>query len=183
MLVMIELLRQTRTVAHCLSVPLGHGDRGAFPTVGRRPIREAPKFHGSWPVAPHPFACRPGNAALKSLAGSPLAARFHAWHGASGRRYVCSVYPLDPAAPDAGLPEFAQAVVIAVARTANGRRHLVSIGPSDSREDSRARECFVLEALAAGAGEWHVHLLAGEATRRRAALADIAAPNRCGKRA
>ncbi|MGC1556556.1 MAG: hypothetical protein WA745_03305, partial [Methylovirgula sp.] len=62
----------------------------------------------------------PGNAALKSLSGSPLAGRFHAWHGASGRRYVCSVFPLDPAAPDAGLPQFAGAVVLAVLRAGDG---------------------------------------------------------------
>jgi hypothetical protein len=171
---MIELPRQVRAIRDCLPVPLCRGAQRVVPLLGRRPTHEAPEFRGIWPAMPKPRACRSSNAALKSLAGSPLAGRFRAWHGASGRRYVFSVFPLDRAAPDGGLPEFAHAVVIAVARTVDGRR-LVSIRRCESGAECYARESLVLEALAAGACEWHVHLLASEAAQRRVVLADITA--------
>ena len=63
----------------------------------------------------------PSNTALASLAGGDLEERFHAWRGRSGRRYICSVFPVDHRAADAGLPEFAEAIVIAV-RAGHRRR-------------------------------------------------------------
>lgn len=115
------------------------------------------------------------NAPLESLSGDMLTARFHAWRGGSGRRYICSVFPVKPDEFDAGLPDFGGAVVIAVARNGDGRRRLVAIFQSEIGANAYARESFVIEALAEGAGEWHVHLLATQAAQRRVAIADIEA--------
>jgi hypothetical protein len=59
------------------------------------------------------------NAPLGCLTGGALASRFHAWHGHSGLRYVCSVYPVDQKDASAGLPELGDSVVIGVAFDAN----------------------------------------------------------------
>jgi hypothetical protein len=179
---MIELPRQAPTLRRLRPVPCGRGAPRAYPAPGRRLAGEIPESQAGLPQAPKPRSWMPGNAALKCLAGSPLATRFHAWRGASGRRYVCSVFPLDPAAPDAGLPQFA-GVVIAVARAADGWRRLVSMSRCEPDADPGARDSFVVEARAAGACEWHVHLLASEASQQRLALADLtaAAQGRRGK--
>lgn len=123
-------------------------------------------------------ADRHGNAALEGLAGGALAARFHAWRGSSGQRYVCSVFPVNAAEPDAGLPDFTEAVVIAAACAGDGRRHLVALCQCETGANPYARDSFIIEALAAGASEWHIHLLASEVTQRRAAIADIDAMRR-----
>ncbi len=172
---MIELPCQAPSLRRLLPVPWSRGVRRADPAAGRQLTCKVPEPHDSVPRAPKPRSWMPGNAALKSLSGSPLAGRFHAWHGASGRRYVCSVFPLDPAAPDAGLPQFAGAVVLAVLRAGDGRRRLICICQSESHADPRN---FVSEALAAGAGEWHVHLPADAAVQRRAVIADLEAARR-----
>ncbi len=125
-----------------------------------------------------PRADRHCNAALESLAGCALAARFHAWHGSSGQRYVCSVFPVKAAEPDAGLPDFTEAVVIAAACEGDGTRRLVALCQCETGANPYARESFIVEALAAGASEWHVHLLASEVMQRRAAIADIDAMRR-----
>jgi hypothetical protein len=122
------------------------------------------------------------NAALESLAGGALAGRFHAWHGGSGRRYICTVFPVNHADPEAGLPDFSGAVVIAVACEANGARWPVAFCQCETGANPYAREPFVIDALAGGASEWHVHLLATEMTQRRAVIADIEALRTCGPR-
>jgi hypothetical protein len=123
---------------------------------------------------------RPRNEALQSLAGGPLAGRFHAWRGGSGQRYVCSVFPVN-AEPDAGLPDFCDTVVIAATRTSDGLRRPVGLCQCEPGANSYARECFIIEALAAGASEWHIHLLATEMKQRRAVIADIEAARLRGR--
>ncbi len=113
------------------------------------------------------------NAPLESLAGGTLAARFHAWRGASGRRYICSVFQADFSQPDAGLPDFADAIAMAVARDGEGRRRRVALFLSEPTTAASARRAFIAEALAAGAMEWHIHLLAVDAGQRRATAKDI----------
>lgn len=113
------------------------------------------------------------NAPLESLAGGSLASRFHAWRGASGRRYICSVFAADRADPEAGLPDFADAIAIAVARDGEGRRRCVSLFLSEAMTDAGARRHLIAAAMAAGAVEWHIHLLAADAQQRRAVARDI----------
>jgi hypothetical protein len=123
-------------------------------------------------LKPAPRGGEIGNAALECLAGGPLAGRFRAWRGGSGRRYVCSVFRIDPAAPDRGLPEFAGVVVLAIERLGGGGRRPIGIYQGQSGAGARA---FIGAAVAAGADEWHVHLPAGAAEERRAVVADLEA--------
>jgi hypothetical protein len=108
----------------------------------------------------------------KGLSCSPYGAlgeRFHFWIGASGRRYVCSVF----AAADSGIEglDLSQAVVIAVERAADGTCRALSVVPSG-----------LPLRLHSSAGNWlggraphefHVHLLPTNREERDAALADL----------
>jgi len=124
------------------------------------------------------FAAAKANAPLDSLSGGALATRFHGWLGRSGRRYVCSVYPVDLANSSAGLPDLDRAVVIAVAFDRQGERYPVAIFEAHWRDGSLARGRAALDAaLKARAREWHVHLLAESAAARRAAIADLWHPS------
>jgi hypothetical protein len=113
------------------------------------------------------------NAPLDSLAGGTLAARFHAWRGASGRRYICSVFVAEAAEFEAGLPDFADAIALAVACESDGRRRCLSVFVSEAGNGGASRQAFVTAALAAGAVEWHIHLLAVDAQQRRLVAKDI----------
>jgi len=124
-------------------------------------------------VGLNPARSTPDNAPLESLAGGALAARFHAWRGASGRRYVFSVFPANCDEPDAGLPDFADSIAIAAAIDRSGGRRLVALCRCESGSNLEIRAAFIGKALAAGAVEWHVHLLATEPELRRAVLSDI----------
>jgi hypothetical protein len=116
---------------------------------------------------------------LDCLAGGALAARFHAWRGLSGRRYVCSVFPARRGASLGGLPEFDDAVVIAVDAKRSSERRRIAVFELRWR---RGRFCGDLDrvkaALEAGVREWHVHLLAESAQARRAAIADLTPPDK-----
>jgi len=114
------------------------------------------------------------NAPLASLAGGSLASRFHAWRGASGRRYICSIFPADLDAADAGLPDFADAIAMAVACD-GGQRRCLALILSEWASGPAARHAFVAESLEKGAIEWHIHLLAADAGAREAAVRDIEA--------
>jgi hypothetical protein len=98
-----------------------------------------------------------------------LGERFHFWTGASGRRYVCSVF----AAGDNGLEglDLSCAVVIAVERSGGGTCRALSIVPNG-----------LPLRLHGSAGNWlggrtpnefHVHLLPTERYERDAAYADL----------
>jgi hypothetical protein len=107
-------------------------------------------------------------AALAALADTPLASRFCAWPGISGRRYVFSVYP------STECPAFCDAVLLVVVRDEVGRRRVVSIV-----ETGRFPEPVLLRAARdfrahAAKLEFHMHLLAASAADRAAALADLA---------
>ncbi len=73
--------------------------------------------------------------------------RFWYWHGASGRSYIHSIYPVNSCPPLPG------AVFVAV-RNRHGRREPVSIGRFSSLWDGAADNACGL------ADELHVHLLA-----------------------
>jgi len=98
------------------------------------------------------------NAPLSSLAGGIMASRFHAWHGASGRRYICSVFAVDGDDPHGGMPDFAEAIALAVGKDEGHGRRCLSTFLFDGSTDLSARNAFVASALAAGAVAWHIHL-------------------------
>jgi len=102
---------------------------------------------------------------LAALAGGALAGRFHAWRGASGRRYVCSIFL---AAWAAEIPFLTDPLVLGVAVDSDGRRSLLFV--SDGGLPSRR----LPSAIQAMIAEYHVHLLAETAAQRMQAYRDLA---------
>lgn len=82
------------------------------------------------------------------------------WRGLSGRRYIVSVYH------PASVPDYGDAVLIAVGRDRHGGRRILAVGTGSP------------EPLAAIAGctEIHVHLLARDAGEKARLLADLTLP-------
>jgi hypothetical protein len=116
-----------------------------------------------------PLRCAP-NRPLKALRATALENLFQSWRGQSGRRYICSVYPV---AQDYHEPAFdcGRAVVVAVRQAAAGAEVAFVFQPAESGVDfalwaARARRC--------GAREFHVHLLAETAAERDGVAADLA---------
>jgi hypothetical protein len=128
-----------------------------------------------WAAPPGPplhFREGEDSAPLLALADEALAARFRSWRGASGRRYVFSVY--EPFA----CPAYSHAVVIVAAVDAAGDRTALFVADTG---------CFPEIVLANAATKWtrgdlriefHVHLLANSATAREALIADLSHPGR-----
>ena len=82
------------------------------------------------------------------------------WRGLSGRRYIVSVYH------PASVPDYGDAVLIAVGRDRQGGRRILAVGTGSPEP---------LAALA-GCEEIHVHLLARDAGEKARLLADLALP-------
>ena len=106
---------------------------------------------------------------LAALADQALSPRFRSWRGASGRRYIVSVY--DPAT----CPAYCDAVLIAAAARPEGRRRplaLLDTGafPEPILARARASPPPIAERL-----EFHLHLLAASPAERGAALDDLSA--------
>ena len=117
------------------------------------------------------FAFAAAHRPLAALESTGLEDLFRFWRGVSGRRYVCTVYPVD--APPAF--DGARAVVLAVRKSGDGAEiaFVFRPGPHSGDEDflvwaRKARQC--------GASEWHVHLLANTSAARDFAAHDLA-PN------
>ena len=101
-----------------------------------------------------------------ALTQTSLASRYVSWKGSSGKAYVISVY----ASRDC--PAFCDAIVLAVARDGQGDRRLLSAFDTGAfPEPVLARVQHDLGRR--GGLEFHVHLLAREASERRAALTDL----------
>ena len=108
---------------------------------------------------------------LASLRVHALREGFHAWHGASGRRFVASVFPVDPCAGDCGLPAFEAFVLIPVVRDGVRRRAQAVVAV----EWGSARHRAIAAAIAGGVDEWHVHLLGTSRSERAAIVTDLRA--------
>jgi hypothetical protein len=94
--------------------------------------------------------------AAPMLDGAPdLAERFHFWTGASGRRYVHTVYSLIEC------PALAVGNYVLVRRDANGDREVLSIGSAIQDAPSLNLAEIRRRGAELGANEVHVHLLAG----------------------
>jgi hypothetical protein len=105
------------------------------------------------------------NRPLASLARTGLEKMFHSWIGASGRRYVCSVYSLsEPPAFD-----YRRAIVAAIRRTRTGAAIAFVFEPHESDDFN----LWARRARAAGAEEWHVHLLADTPDARAFVVRDL----------
>jgi hypothetical protein len=93
----------------------------------------------------------------KRAARCEEATRFHFWTGASGKRYVHSVYDL------LECPPVPAANFVLVRRSANGRPEALSVGRVDSRAPSLNLAEIRHRAAELGATEVHIHLLADNA--------------------
>jgi len=142
--------------------------RGSFDAVSRVTCALLAKTDGP-PVA----AMSSAGAPLAALAGGVLALRFCFWRGASGRRYICSIFPV-PTTGNAEWPDYGGAVVVAVA----GRVGLRRIRFVTHIEDAPDRFWAKMRDLC-GIAEFHVHLLAGTAAQRHVVCADLAAAHGC----
>lgn len=94
---------------------------------------------------------------------------FHYWRGASGRRYLHSVYSL------VGCPALPQANFILVRRHDDGRREALAFG--NTKDDAMSLNLAHLrhEGAKIGANEVHIHLLADTDRARRFVEADLTA--------
>ncbi len=101
---------------------------------------------------------------LRSLAPDHRG-RFAAWRGRSGRRYVATAFP-------ASHPEalgFADSVLLAV----DAERRILAVREAGPWGVEAALERWRDDAIAGGAREIHVHLIAETAEERRRAVADL----------
>jgi len=101
----------------------------------------------------------PRGQALQSLAETDsLRSRFFSWRGASGRRYVCSVFQ---SGEDSFVADVTNGVVIGVAREGVTTRP-VCVFLAQERDRRGLREI----ARELGVAEWHVHFCADAASLR-----------------
>lgn len=108
---------------------------------------------------------------LAALIRTGLEDLFRVWAGASGRRYICSVYPLsEPPAFDCD-----RAIVAAVRKSAAGAAIAFVFQPGAGDEADELRG-WAQKARQRGANEWHVHLLAELPAARKFAARDLAPP-------
>lgn len=117
--------------------------------------------------------------ALACLRDTALGDRFHFWRGASNRRYAMSVAIIesvdDCLGAAATLPDFDGFVLISVVRSGTMRWPLAIV----AIERSCDRRAAVVEALAGGACEWHVHLLGSDRAARAAIVDDLRSRHGC----
>ena len=96
---------------------------------------------------------------LASLDATDLGERFYSWRGASGARYICSVFPAAEASVVAG---FNEGVVIGVRRDAASVRPICILCAADfSRADAGG-----IAAQDVDVDEWHIYFAGGAHERR-----------------
>jgi hypothetical protein len=98
-----------------------------------------------------------------------FAQAFHYWRGASGRRYLHSVYTL------IGCPALPRANYILVRRYEDGSRVALSFGQTKGDAVTLNLAHLRHEGAKIGANEVHIHLLAESADERLLVEADLAA--------
>jgi hypothetical protein len=102
-------------------------------------------------------------------AEAAFAQAFHYWRGASGRRYLHSVYTL------VGCPGLPQANYILVRRYDDGSRVALAFGQTKDDAVSLNLAHLRHEGAKCGANEVHIHLLAATAHDRALVEADLSA--------
>jgi hypothetical protein len=102
-------------------------------------------------------------------AQSDASHRFEFWNGASGQRYVHTIYSLIEC------PELPRANYVLVRRDAAGERHVLRIGRLDNKAGSLNLAEIRHSGAKLGANEVHVHLLARTAQQRHQVELDLCA--------
>lgn len=104
------------------------------------------------------------------LDGAPeLAGRFHFWSGASGRRYVHTIYSL------VECPAIPAGNYVLVHRDSEGRRLVLAVGRVGHASASLNLAEIRRRGAELGANEVHVHLLAPNAKQSRLIETDLRA--------
>jgi hypothetical protein len=111
----------------------------------------------------------PANEPALVCAEARFAQAFHYWRGASGRRYLHSVYSL------IGCPALPQANYILVRRHPDGTREALLFGQTKDDAVSLNLAHLRHEGAKRGANEVHIHLLAETAEERAAVAEDLTA--------
>lgn len=110
-----------------------------------------------------------GQALVSLLASDDLRSRFYSWRGASGRRYVCSVFQRGE---EGFVADVDNGLIIGVAADGSALRPLCVLSARDMIADIGAGRRRSLREMAheMGVAQWHVHFCAdGEALRDLAA--------------
>jgi hypothetical protein len=107
----------------------------------------------------------------RDLSTADFTDRFHFWSGASGRRYVHTIYSLIEC------PTVSAGNYLLVHREADGRRRVLAVGRA-----THAAPCLNLAEIRhrgalLGANEVHVHLLADSAKQARLVELDLRSAN------
>lgn len=107
----------------------------------------------------------------RSVEGEPqapgLADRFHFWTGASGTRYVHTIYKL------VDCPELANGNYILVKRDSEGVRHVLAVGRLSNDAESLNLAQVRQRGAELGANEVHVHLLAESSSQTKVVEFDL----------
>lgn len=124
---------------------------------------------------PRTSVCEGELKGLSALAGSGLAGRYAQWLGASGQRYLFSVY--EPSS----CPAYSDAILVLAKVDGHGRRAILAIEDTGDFADPAVSRALRAAARCDGDVEVHLHLLASTRQARREAIADLlcyATPNR-----
>jgi len=114
-------------------------------------------------------SCGPSEEPALVCAEAAFDQAFHYWRGASGRRYLHSVYSL------VGCPALPQANFILVRRHEAGSREALAFGNTKDGAMSLNLARLRHEGAKIGANEVHIHLLADTARARTFVEADLTA--------
>ena len=113
--------------------------------------------------------CGPADEPALVCSEAAFAQAFHYWRGASGRRYLHSVYTL------IGCPALPRANYILVRRYEDGRRLALAFGQAKDEAATLNLAHLRHEGAKCGANEVHIHLLAETADERLLVEADLVA--------
>lgn len=106
---------------------------------------------------------------LAALSGATETPRFLGWRGASGRRYVFSVFEC------AACPDYNDAILIIARIAAGGQRSRIAILDTGAFAGPLLRRLAKSYELDAANTEFQLHLLANSAAERRDVIRDIQA--------
>ena len=109
----------------------------------------------------------PESAPLAALAGESLGGRFRCWRGASGRRFLFSVYS------SAACPAYDHAVLIGAGVAADGTRQMLFVADTGAFPEPVLGRARAILAKAGMRVELHVHVLAETPGERAALIEDI----------
>lgn len=139
------------------------------------PVEPCPNPLNLWGRLPWPESanfsersfCEGDDAPFAALDAEILNGRFRAWAGASGRRYIFSVY--DPEQ----CPAYCYGILIGTATTFDGHCRVFYFADTGALPEQTMRRAREAADAMAGKVEFHVHLLTQTDQERAGVAADI----------